>query len=186
MQHVTHRAVGGPSVRTVLAADVDGELRGVGCAGVDPPPRCARSSVTSPRDIIADDLVGQRPRSCRRCPPRRRRSASPPTCSATGRCAVHGAGRSWRCRAARRWWPPRCRRRDRAARRRGTDRRAQALAEVCGELEVVGHSPAPIHWPSHAAARPSATLTAMLANADQTCRSSPRRWVSSIHVEKVV
>ena len=62
----------------------------------------------------------------------------------------------------------------------------QALGEVCGELEVVGHSAAPIHWPSHAAARPSTTLTAMLANADTTWRSSPRRWVSSIHVENVV
>ena len=63
---------------------------------------------------------------------------------------------------------------------------AQALGEVRGELEVVGHSRAPIDWPSQAAATPSATLTAMLANADQTWRSSPRRWVSSIHVEKVV
>ena len=45
---------------------------------------------------------------------------------------------------------------------------AQALGEVCGELEVVGHSAAPIRWPSHAAARPSTTLTAMLANAEAT------------------
>jgi hypothetical protein len=43
------------------------------------------------------------------------------------------------------------------------------LGEVGGELQVVGHSAAPIDWPIHAAVRPSTTLTAMLVKAETTC-----------------
>ena len=62
-----------------------------------------------------------------------------------------------------------------------------SLTEVGGELEqVVGHSAPPARIPSHAMASPSTTLTAMLANAPTTWRSSARRCVSSIQVENVV
>src|ERR1700730_7473672 len=64
---------------------------------------------------------------------------------------------------------------------------AQAFAEVGRQLEVlVAHSRPPIHTPSQAVARPRTRLTMMLAMAGRSWRSSPRRWVSSIKVEKVV
>src|SRR5262245_21181183 len=64
---------------------------------------------------------------------------------------------------------------------------AQTLGEVGGQLEVlVAHSRPPSHMPSEAAARPSTTLTTMLATAGHSWRSSARRCVSSIQVEKVV
>src|SRR5882757_8324088 len=64
---------------------------------------------------------------------------------------------------------------------------AQAFGEVGGQLGIlVAHSRPPIHRPSQAAARPSTRLTTMLATAGRSWRSSARRWVSSIQVEKVV
>ena len=64
---------------------------------------------------------------------------------------------------------------------------AQTFGEVGGQLEVlVAHIRLPIHSPSQAAARPSTRLTTMLATAGRSWRSSPSRWVSSIQVEKVV
>src|SRR5882757_4937038 len=64
---------------------------------------------------------------------------------------------------------------------------AQTFAEIGCQLEVlVAHSRPPIHRPSQAAARPSTRLTTMLAAAGHSWRSSARRWVSSIQVEKVV
>ncbi|OOK84591.1 hypothetical protein BZL29_0845 [Mycobacterium kansasii] len=68
----------------------------------------------------------------------------------------------------------------------GADR-ALPLAEVSGQLQALfAHICSAIHWPSSAAAKPSMTLTAILANATRSWRSSLSRWVSSIQVEKVV
>src|SRR5207247_4531011 len=60
---------------------------------------------------------------------------------------------------------------------------AVALAEVGGELErVLDHSV----LPRAAAPRPAARLKSTFTSSSGGCPSSPSRWVSSIHVEKVV
>src|SRR6476469_5046581 len=64
---------------------------------------------------------------------------------------------------------------------------ALALPEVGGQFQtVLVHSRAPSQTPAAAVAKPSVTETTMLAAAYLTWRSSPRRCVSSIHVENVV
>ncbi len=174
MQHVTHRAVRGPSVRTVLAADVDGQLRGIGWP--DRPPAEVRAFERhEAAGHHRGDLVGQ-PRhlvgGVHRCDGYRRVlrhaqrlvAAQNMVRAEAGDAAQHDAGGH---RVAAVEVEQRVREEAILV--------AQALAEVRGELQEIGHSPAPIHWPSHAAARPSVTLTAMLANADQAWRSSPRR-----------
>lgn len=65
--------------------------------------------------------------------------------------------------------------------------RALALTEVRGQLQaLLVHTCCATHCPISAAAKPSTTLTPMLANAQSIWRSSLSRWVSSIQVEKVV
>ena len=64
---------------------------------------------------------------------------------------------------------------------------ALPLTEISGQFQAVFvHSRVPSQIPAAAAAKPSATETKMLAAAYLTWRCSPRRCVSSIHVENVV
>ncbi len=61
------------------------------------------------------------------------------------------------------------------------------FAEVDGQFQaVLVHVRVPTHRPNAAALTPRTKLTTTFSPADQCWRSSLRRWVSNIHVEKVV
>src|SRR3954471_12988042 len=61
-----------------------------------------------------------------------------------------------------------------------------ALAEVRRQLQqVVAHSVPPMARPSAAAPMPHARLATTFATSAPPSPSSPRRWLSNIHVENV-